>query len=62
MVGPWEVTGIPPLSEYEGTKEQTFKENTHNISLEHWKFLNLSNPHIMRLNFGEAFLYNRAGI
>ena len=63
MIGSWALTGIPPLSAYEGTKgqkaEQTFKENTHNIPLEHWKFLNLSNPQIMSLNFGEAFLYNR---
>jgi len=63
MIGPWALTAILPLSAYEGTKgqkaEQTFKENTHNIPLEHWKFLNLSNPQIMSINFGEAFSYNR---
>ena len=64
MIGPWALIGIPPLSAYKGTKgqkaEQTFKENTQNIPLQHRKFLNLSYPQIMSLNFGEAFLHNRA--
>ena len=64
MIGPWALTGIPPLSAYKGTKgqkaEQTFKENTQNIPLQHRKFLNLSYPQIMSLIFGAAFLHNRA--